>query len=308
MLRHFPDMHQTEYVVLFADIASSMQLYNEHGDEGAKTLILGLQQQQTRLIEHCGGTVQDFTGDEIMARFEDCEKSIDASTRLHELAATFSDQNNVCLQLRIGLHYGPAIVEENRMFGDTVNIASRVASIAKGAQTITTAALVEQLSPATRSAARHYDITRIKGKFGLLDIYEYTWQSTGQTTMMLSRADLIGGSLLLTFNDVQTELLPHAQSFSIGRAAANSLVVHGNSVSRQHVSIDYQRSHFVISDNSTNGTYVYLTNGEEIYLRRQQLPIWGQGQLALGAPKNEGSDHIVSYRCQTADDATPKNH
>lgn len=290
-------MPERNYVILFADIAGSMHLYTHLGDEAAKTLILQLQEQQTIVIEAASGKVQEFIGDEVMARFSDCEAAVTASNRLHELATRFSNNTEVEIEMRIGLHYGPAIVEAGRMFGDTVNIASRVAAISRSAQTITTQALLEQLPPAYKASARHYDVTTIKGKYGLLDIYELNWQSSGQTTMMLTRDnETARGTMSLSFGDTVKILDLQTEKYCIGRAPGNDLIVHGNSVSRQHISIEVARGRFVVCDNSTNGTYVYLSNGEVIYLRREQLPIWGQGMIALGAPVDEGKDHLLNYQ------------
>jgi len=292
-------MPEQNYVVLFADIAGSMQLYSRLGDEAAKSLVIDLQREQAALIESAGGVVQEFIGDEVMARFVCCEDAANVATDLHECALQFSDSKSVAVQTRIGLHYGPAIVENERMFGDTVNIAARVASIAKGGQTITTDAVVKQLSPEGRLFARHFDTTKIKGKDKPLVIHELTWQRSELTTIKTMRDESQIGYLLLKFGDAAVELDLDTDTYSIGRAVTNSLVVHGESVSRRHASIEVVRGRFVVSDNSTNGTHVYLSNGEEIYLRREKLPIWGQGVFSLGAPSDEGVNHVVAYECNS---------
>ena len=289
-------MQKQNYVVLFADIVNSMGLYDQLGDEGAKSLILELQQQQAAVIAAANGTVQEFIGDEVMARFDQCEYAAIAASRLHELSLEISDRNNIKVAQRIGFHYGPAIVDADRMFGDTVNVASRVAAIAKSAQTIATEAAVEQLSPARRATVRHYDITKIKGKYGLLDIYELNWQASGQTTLMRTRDESSSGKLTIEFEDTKVVLDTRSETLHIGRAVTNNLIVHGKSVSREHVSIEVMRNRFVVADNSTNGTYVYFPNGEDIYLRREQIPIWGQGRIALGAPHDVGDHHVLNFK------------
>lgn len=288
-------MQKLNYVVFFADIANSMHLYNQLGDEGAKSLIVELQQQQSAVIAAANGTVQEFIGDEVMARFTRCEDAATAAASLHELAVEVSNTCDVKIEMRIGFHYGPAIVDGNRMFGDTVNIASRVSAIAKSTQTIATEAAVEQLSPSLQATTRHYDITKIKGKYGLIDIYELNWQASGQTTMILTREEASSGKMTIQFENVYAELDLQSETYRIGRAPENDLVVHGKSVSREHISIEVVRSRFVVADNSTNGTYVYLSNGEDIYLRREQIPIWGQGMIALGAPHDEGEHHVLNF-------------
>ena len=55
--------------------------------------------------------------------------------------------SNVKRAIRVGFHFGPVIEEHNDVFGDTVNLASRMAGLAKGQQIITTLATVQQMAP-----------------------------------------------------------------------------------------------------------------------------------------------------------------
>ena len=44
---------------------------------------------------------------------------------------SFSAARGVQMSVRIGLHFGPAIMEQGRIFGDTVNMAARMVGIAQ---------------------------------------------------------------------------------------------------------------------------------------------------------------------------------
>ena len=46
----------------------------------------------------------------------------------------------VRLAIRVGFHFGPAIAVEGDVFGDSVNVAARMAALAKGEQVILSAA------------------------------------------------------------------------------------------------------------------------------------------------------------------------
>ena len=92
-------------------------------------------------------------------------------------------------------------------------------------------------------------------------------------------------------------LAPGRAAFVIGRDSASDLVIDWPSVSRRHATIEFLRGRFVLSDTSTNGSHVMLQSGQVVFLRRESLPLWGSGQIALGAPADEGVDHIVDYRC-----------
>ena len=60
----------------------------------------------------------------------------------------------VRLAVRIGFHFGPAIEKAGDFFGDAVNVAARMAGLAKGGKIITTGATVDALSPLLRKATR----------------------------------------------------------------------------------------------------------------------------------------------------------
>ena len=290
-------MSEQEYVVLFADIAGSMQLYESIGDRSAKSLIIGLQQQLSTLIDRNCGEVQEVTGDEIMARFKLPDHGLRCAQDIHQCAESFSKEKSVSVLMRIGLHIGTAIVEQNRMFGDTVNLASRVAAIAQGGQTITTEALIKRAAPRWMAHARQFDITKIKGKSEPVVVYDLPSRSHDITAIKPVVASPEKRGLRLTYHKQIIELDEHDGEFSIGRALTNNLVVNAEPVSRRHTTIELIRDRYVVTDKSTNGTHVYLENGETIYLRREQLPFWGQGHLALGAPSNLSVNHVVHFSC-----------
>jgi len=293
-------MAEQEFVVLFADVSGSMQLYETAGDEAAKSLVIGLQGVLTTLIEDQNGEVQEIIGDEVMARFGSPNHALSCATAIHKCAEQFSRGRPTALQMRIGVHIGSTIIEQERMFGDTVNLAARVASIAQGEQTIITETLIKRADPHWQRLARKFDVTRIKGKSEPVVIYDLPWHQNDLTVIQQAPSTATNncGVLSLVYNDTTIELKKHEGPFSIGRALTNNLVVNAEPVSRRHTLIEHVRDRFVVTDKSTNGTHVYLNSGEVIYLRREQLPIWGEGQLSLGAPSNQAAGHVVNFSCR----------
>ena len=85
---------------------------------------------------------------------------------------------------------------------------------------------------------------------------------------------------------------------TIGRENDNDLHFDHPYLSGHHAKIItlFDASHVEDLD-STNGTYVTLQDDRIVFLRRESLPLWGGGQIALGAPADEGVDHTVDYRC-----------
>lgn len=292
----------TKSVILFADLAGSVQLYRNVGDQEAKKYIINLQHLLSSEIEKFQGSVQEIIGDELMARFDKPDDALACATALHQGAENYSQQLDLELHLRIGLHYGPVIVDEaeNRLFGDTINIASRVTNIAQADQTITTEILVQNASSAWRANVRLFDVTPVKGIEGKLVIYDLPWKHDELTEILgvdtLSDGVSSEPTLSIMYRESSFAITDPVSAFMIGRAITNDLVVNADPVSRRHVSIERRRDHYILIEQSTNGTHIYLENGETLYLRREQFTLTGSGEIALGAPKENGDNHIIRFR------------
>ena len=292
-----PQVSPHECAVLFADIVGSTRLYETRGDQAAKVLITGLQDRIADTVALTGSIVQEIIGDEVMVRCDDVDAAVSSACAIQETAAAFSVEAGVELPVRIGLNHGSTIVEGERMFGDMVNVAARVAAMAKGGQIMLTEAVVERMTGDLKDAVRRFDVVRVKGKDEPVVVYDLPWGEIKFTTIVPLANAHDERILTLTYQDQKFRLDTATRNFSIGRDPACELVVNWRSVSRRHAVIEFNRDRFVLQDVSTNGTHVQLQTGQSLFLRRETLPMWGFGQIAFGAAMAEGVAHIVGYRC-----------
>jgi pSer/pThr/pTyr-binding forkhead associated (FHA) protein len=89
-------------------------------------------------------------------------------------------------------------------------------------------------------------------------------------------------------------------SITIGRAEDNDVVVKGSLISRLHARIEINRNKFVLIDQSTNGTFVQSSDGEESFVRRDSLQIKGQGMIGLGRLPEAASPQTIRFVCEDA--------
>ena len=283
-----------DVTIMFVDIAGSTRLYQEYGDTLAQDSIARCLIRMSEIIKRHKGTVVKFIGDEILCYLTDPELAFQAAFKLQETAKETVDQNGVRLALRIGMHYGSAIVEDTDMFGDSVNVTAAMRDIAKGGQIIATEAIVEHIPPEISHFTRRYDTSRIKGRQEQTTIYEVMWEGEASTQILSGTTTLENmksSKLQLSFQDSEIALLANMPALTIGRDLSCGIVIEGSLVSRQHAVIEYRRGKFLIRDQSTNGSYVLTEDGRSIYLRREEFPLWGEGKISLGKTI---VDHSVS--------------
>ncbi|MCG8014665.1 MAG: adenylate/guanylate cyclase domain-containing protein [Candidatus Thiodiazotropha sp. 'RUGA'] len=288
------------YAIVFADIVESTRMYESLGDTLAKKLITELEEAIAQVVIACGGHVVEIIGDEVMSRYDDPASAVIAACRIHERVELYAEQSDMPMAARIGLHYGPAIFEEGRMYGDSVNVAARMAAIAQAKQIITTEQVVDALPDELRLMARQFDKVKVKGKVERMIIYDLLWQKEDVTFIHTApiTQSLTTKTLILEYNNKTYKMPPTQGSVGIGRDPKNELVVNASSASRSHAVLEYYRGKYVLKDISTNGTYLTTQNQQSLYLRRETIPLLGHGKIGLGEPVSEQNKHLISYRFQ----------
>ncbi|MCC7411218.1 MAG: FHA domain-containing protein [Gammaproteobacteria bacterium] len=287
--------------ILFADVSGSTRLFEMLGDVTARHMIAECLELLTDVTVRHKGVVIKTIGDEIMCTFPSAEAAVTAACEMHECleeeSAELTDKRPVALRIRIGLHFGPAILEGGDVFGDAVNVAARMASLSKASQIITTQMTIEELPPILRASTRFIDRAPVKGKKETIDIFEVIWQQEDVTRM--STAVLAerppSATMTLRYNDHEIVLGEDRSIAVLGRSKAADVTVNETLASRQHVRIEYRRGKFFIIDQSTNGTYVKLTTNEEAFLRREEMPITGAGMISLGRAFTENPQEVVHF-------------
>ncbi|MBT7950402.1 MAG: adenylate/guanylate cyclase domain-containing protein [Gammaproteobacteria bacterium] len=291
----------TNLAMLFADVSGSTRLFEVLGDATARVKVSECLDTLTEVTKNHNGTVIKTIGDEIMCTFPTADDAANASVEMHEELlddVTEGVTDTTQLSIRVGFHFGPAIMEGGDVFGDAVNVAARMAAQAKGGQIITTQSTVDLLAPMLRAATRFVDRAPIKGKKEEIEIYEIIWQEEDVTRMatgMMSEDMKPEVKLRVRYGDSNIVLNKERSSLVMGRSNTCDLPINEKLASRQHVRIELRREKFFIIDQSTNGTHVLIENAEEEFLRREEMPLQGAGKISLGKSFSEGPSEVVQF-------------
>ena len=297
------DKTQQNFAVMFADIVGSTRLYERLGDHVANQMINGAISIAASLIKTNKGVIVKHIGDEIMCRFSSADAAVLCACELHEKMQIQPVQHGVGLVFQIGINWGPAILQDDGdIFGDAVNLAARMAGIAKARQIITTEFIKQKLvSPELVSKCREIDYTHVKGKIKSISIVEVMWEpndATRMSTIIVDKDALTHDqSLSLYYQYKKHELTSEDDVYTLGRDIQCSQMIASSLVSRVHAKIEYRRGKFVLIDESTNGTYLQTQDNETIFLKREEVVLRGRGVISFGEEFNKvNSDYLLRFQ------------
>ena len=294
-----------ELAILFADVVGSTHIYEVMGDELAREMVLKCVEIMRSATESHDGTVIKTIGDEVMATFPTADCALNAASEMqHEIRSDSRLKvQGQPIAIRIGCHFGPVMLEQRDIFGAAVHTANRMTSQAKAGQIMISSAMVQNLAPEWRSSVRQIDIAMLRGKSSEDELYEVLWLKEDATSMLPAlslgglRDRLKPARLVVSYQDEEVVLNGTRTSITLGRAEENDLVVKGNLISRLHVRIEYNRNKFILIDQSTNGTFVMSSAGEESFVRRDSMQLKGRGTIGLGRVP-DATGPVLRFSCE----------
>ena len=293
-------------VVMFADVAGSTAMYENMGDDLARERISRALNALIAITRRHSGQLVKTIGDEILVYFIDIDNAILAAKSIQESMEDDGSPETIGVSIRIGMQYGSTILENDDIFGDTVNVAARVASMAKARQILCTQEIAFMVKSAELSNnMRPFDRLRIKGKNDLLDVYLFAWEEEGDMTNMATASSFTNPSrneqlknLTLTYERKPYSIPVDTASYIMGRGKDCELVVKGDLISRYHCRIEHRRGKYIITDQSTNGTFIRTTGGQIIFLRREEFTMFGSGDISLGKKVDPADSNIIHFLCE----------
>lgn len=124
-----------DITLVFTDLKGSTALYDRIGDLKAFSLVQQHFERLARAAREHSGSIVKTIGDAVMASFMNPADAVSAVLEMQRVIERFNEEQGAReLVLKIGLHKGPFIMvtlnERLDYFGQTVNVAARVQSLA----------------------------------------------------------------------------------------------------------------------------------------------------------------------------------
>jgi class 3 adenylate cyclase len=241
--------------LVFSDVVGSTPYFARFGDEAGRQL----QQRHVDLVQQAiaphGGRVVDTAGDGAFVCFAQGTAAVHAMVNLQERIAADNDPRapEHRLNVRIGVHVGPALTDGVAVSGDSVNFASRVSASANAGEIrLTTNAYGELADIPLRMRSRRIRDVELKG-LGKVEVYRLDWH------------DPTRFPALIRFEDGSEVPLPSQEVVRFGRlreqdgAQANDVVL---TMSDPAATSRISRWHFELHLRSTGLTLKNVSNAE----------------------------------------------
>jgi class 3 adenylate cyclase len=163
--------------ILFTDIKGSTSYFERYGDAAGLLMVSTCNNAIGDIVREHGGKVIKEIGDAVMASYDDCVQSVKSAIKMQQAiyADSLTKPEHDRVAIRIGLNYGAGIVREHDVFGDVVNVASRVESVGSPEQIVISDALYEQVASTDEFKLHPLGRFALKGKGENRELYEVQW-------------------------------------------------------------------------------------------------------------------------------------
>jgi adenylate cyclase len=162
--------------VLFTDIVGSTNMTVTIGDEAAQYVVRTHNRIVRSALTNFSGREVKHTGDGIMASFATVSNSVEAAIEMQRrVAANNAAEGDIPLHLCIGINAGEPVVEDDDLFGVTVQLSARLCAAAESDEIIVSE-VVKGLSTGKNVNFVSRGTRDMKGFKEPVPIYEVLWK------------------------------------------------------------------------------------------------------------------------------------
>jgi adenylate cyclase len=158
--------------IMFTDIVGYTALMGDDERKGLEILARSREIQKPVIQQYHGTWIKEI-GDGVLASFSTVSDAVSCAVAIQQACI-----NNRELKLRIGIHQGEVIFEDNDVFGDGVNIASRIQSIAAPGSIYVSSSVQNNIANRKEFETRFVKEEKLKNVKDAIKIYEIVYTGT----------------------------------------------------------------------------------------------------------------------------------
>jgi adenylate cyclase len=183
--------------ILSADVEGYSRLMGEDEDNTVRTLT-AYRNLMSSLIKRYHGQVVDSPGDNLLAEFESVRDAVLCAVEIQEeLKIRNADlPDNRKMQFRIGINLGDVIKEEGRIYGDGVNVAARIESLADAGGICLSSSAYDQVKKKLNYEYEHLGEYEVKNIDEPVNVYKVLMVSKTMDEVVEEKKTHSGKSLI----------------------------------------------------------------------------------------------------------------
>jgi len=169
---------ERKLAMLFIDVWGYTQYVETRTAVNGRAMLKEFFDIVSPIIEKYAGVLVKKIGDEAMVAFTSPVSAARASIAMQQGLAEYNRQvtKQNRIHAKIGVDYGEVLVEDKDIHGDTVNVASRVTSLAGKDQILFTGFAWVPTRDVEGVVFRDYGVVTLKGKAEPVNLYELVWR------------------------------------------------------------------------------------------------------------------------------------
>jgi len=175
--------------VMFTDIVDSTRINQQVGDEAWAALLADHRSGVRSCVARNGGTEVGTQGDGFLLRFDSPDAAVACATELQRAWANAriqghatSDGSAPLPAVRIGIHAGEAVHDEDDLIGQVINLASRVTDVADEHEVLVTEPIADHLADEVKLVDR--GLRTLKGFDRPRHLLAVVWQDSPEVVVL----------------------------------------------------------------------------------------------------------------------------
>lgn len=293
---------EIEAAILLVDISGSTKIFEGEGDAAAVEQIVGCLEELRQIARRHGGMIIHSKGDDVLSAFPDPPAALAAAREMLSRRLTGP------LAIHAGLHFGPVIQAYGELYGDSVNLTARLMQMANPGEVLVSGSFMGLVPDSELRSIRVLDNVTFKGKSAPTEIYSLLandesprtevahGHGTGHTRTEHQKA-VQQLSVALQYGAADFTCSGTA-GLSIGRSSDCDIVIPRPWVSRRHATVSVRRGKVELSDQSSSGTYVALSDGYEFFMRRETVLLIGTGRISPSRRANDAEAQVITFEIE----------
>lgn len=314
--------------VLFADVAGMAPLREKLGEAEASHATERCIKRIERSVAAFRGRIENVRGGRLLAMFELADDALHAACDMQQRISDLPPVSGIKPGLRVGLHLAASAMPPDAFSDEVIHAAASLGELACAGQIVASANIVASLSESLQLTAQKLHRTAGVGGVNGLQLFDIPWSGgkpvAGATAEPRQAERNVRNAQPEGFpagcaNGLATQPLTHAlpgkklsvrhggKAFVVdeqqpvlllGRDPGLHVVIRDQRASRHHAKIELRDGEYVLTDHSTNGTYVSFGNHPEILLRHGEIIILDNGRMSFAtSAASDGSDILeFDYR------------